>query len=322
VFDRLNKMRERSIDHTVPGKDVEFSADGTLNVKGEGKFSFTDWSFSQFCTKLHLPTDFMRRSPEGDGPASRKRIIDHWKEQFFNDKTFLFRMKGHEHKDEETGAVGRVRAVLTDRYSVFDNLDLLNLVQPMVAKNNLGIQLGNVTEKSFHIRLLYPDEINVGTEETPDIHQTGIHISNSEVGSRNMTGDILLYRQICTNGMIALLDKDHLFYQRHVNVLPQEVRTKLVSAFELADVRRMEMADKVMEALGVEVLRAHSEIGKFLKLHRGTDEFIEKARESFDIEPNNSRYGVVNAITRAAQTLPIDQRVAMEEVAGRYLLAA
>lgn len=322
VYERLEKMAENCVDLTdVKGSDITFNPNGTLQVKDQ-RFSFTDWSFAQFCSKLKLPTDFMRRSPNGDGPASRKKIIDYWKERHIDDRRFLIRTKRHPDKDEESGAEGRVRAFLTDRYSVFDNLDVVRQLHPLMKANDMMIQLGNVTEQSFHMRLLYGETINVGTEKKPDVHQMGLHFANSEVGARNLTGDLMVFRQICTNGMIALLEREHLFYQRHINVERHEVKNGMTAALEMAQIKKMELLDRLQDARAAELENARAEITRFLKLNRGTDEFVTKVHEAWDQEPVNNRFGVVQAITRAAQGLPIDQRVEMEEVAGRYLIAA
>ena len=191
VRERVDQARARCHDLEVRARDVTYLPNGCVSVAGDGGsvFGFTNWSFAQWCAKLKVPVPFMRASPEGDGPAGRKAIFDYWKEQIA-DKRLLLRVKDHETTDKETGATGRVRAVLTDRYSIFDNHDLLEMVSPLILKNGLSIVQANLTDESFHMRLLWPDDIAVGVklDGTPDIYQYGIHAANSEVGFRNITG--------------------------------------------------------------------------------------------------------------------------------------
>jgi len=335
-------------DVMVKGRDLLFGNDGLVTIKHAlneagkevevvDKLSWTDTAFTQFCSKIEVPSEFVRRCPI-HGPSSKKSIIDHWKEGV-DGKTFLLRLHNLDVPDEKTGAGGMVRAFLTERFSKFDNLELVDVAAPFIKERGLQIQIGAHTDKSFHMRLLDPKTIDVRTGKTPenqpppgahivdyksDVHQVGIHVLNSEVGAYNLRGDFMLFRQVCTNGLIILFDKKPLFSHKHVGIESHEIRTRFAASLdEMKD--RTEGVIHNLETAGEQHLAEPlTELRRQLKAAKGTtDDFITLAFEAFEAEPVPTRFGIIQAITRAAQKLPsMDQRIEMEQVAGRILLAA
>jgi len=326
VFDRLGLMSERNEDVMVKGSDFQFLPNGTVKLPDLGIFSFTDWSFSQLCTKLKVPTDFAKRSPKGEGAASRKCILDHWKERTMDDKTWLFRVKLNKDKDEESGSVGRVRAVLSDKYSIYDNLDFVNLLSPIIKREKMVIQMGNVTDQSFHMRALYEETVNVKPAKDAkvgDVHSVGVHFANSEVGSRNISGDFCVFRLVCTNGMIGSPEHEHLFYKRHINLEKHEMHNVVIAGMEQSQMVKMGAIDQLEESAKKKIVSVPEELRRYLTGQpKMSNEILDKCVKAYETEPFQSKYGVIQAMTRAAQGLPIEQRVSLEELAGRYLYAA
>ena len=327
LANRLGHLAERNEDFTVKGRDLTFNPDGTLDVKGGPRVSWTDWSFSQFCAKLKVPADFLRRSPSGLGPdgsvppASKKAIIDFWQERV-DDNEFFVRTRRSDMRDAETGATGFARGFLTTRYAVFDNLELLRMHGEFIRQHDLKLQVGHVSDKMFHVRMLFPEMVNAGTAEAPDPHQFGTHMRNSEVGACNLQEDFLVFRQICTNGMIALLNKEHLIDIRHVNIDRHQLRIAVASVADTVLDNHDEVIGRLQVARDITIANPERELSRFLRSNRATDDFLDMAEKAFQREPNATRFGLIQAITRAAQALPTDSRVQMEEAAGRLLLAA
>jgi hypothetical protein len=327
LSNRLGLFAQRNEDFTVKGRDLTFNPDGTLDIASGPRLSWTDLSFSQFCAKLKVPADFIRRSPSGldwEGkvpPASKKAIIDFWKERVA-DNEFFVRIRHMNQKDVETGATGFMRGFLTTRYAVLDNLELLNLHRDFIRQYEPKLQVGYVSDKMFHVRMLFPDVVNAGTNEVPDFHQFGTHLRNSEVGACNLQEDFLIFRQICTNGVIALINREHLIDIRHINIDRHQLRMSVASVRDTVLDRHDEIIGRLQLARDVTIANPERELRQFLAANRATEEFLEMAEKAFQREPNNTRFGIIQAITRAAQALPTDARVQMEEAAGKLLLAA
>ena len=319
---RLVQEASHHEDVIVKGRDIEIRKDGLIQLRGgDGRlFSWNDHAFGQFCAKIGVPADFVRRSPE-DGPASKSSIINHWKEQV-DGRAFTLRLRNLNEPDSRTGAHGFVRAFMTDRFSKFDNLEMLDVMEPFIRANDLELQLGAHTDQSFHLRLLSPDFIEMGTEAKSDPHKVGIHVLNSEIGKHIFHGDFLVYRQVCTNGLVSLFDKKHLFHHKHVGVELHEIRTSISAGLEKMQDYTEITVERLKSLKASPVTDPLRELHRSLKAGRATDEFVSLAMQSYEEEPIPTRFGVIQAITRAAQKLPtFDARVQMEELAGRLLAA-
>ncbi len=97
---------------------------------------------------------------------------------------------------------GSVRAFLSDRYRRIDNAELAETVFPLIARmEQARVESCEITESKMYIKVVNPrltTEIRKG-----DIVQAGIVISNSEVGRGSVSVSPLIYRVVCSNGMIA-----------------------------------------------------------------------------------------------------------------------
>ena len=326
LTESLNKRKANAFDIEAKLKEVRILDNGCLKF-GKGEvYSLDQWSFNQWCQRLKVPVDFLRRCPKDVGNSSQKSIFDYWKEQRA-DKRLLFRVKTHEEKDMETGAVGRVRAVLSDRYSVFDNHDILPRMIPYVKKYNLQPQISKVTERAMHLRLLFPEEVIIGKtlDGKDDKHNFAFHLLNSEIGAYSaVQGDMSIFRQVCSNGLIVVHDREHLLKMSHGRSLGrEEFKNALSAAFETFIGKREEM-ELIVESAQTDKLaskeHALTEVRSILSASHASDETITRAEKMFTNEPQVTRFGVIQAVTAAARTLPVDRRVALETAAGEYLL--
>jgi Domain of unknown function (DUF932) len=95
-----------------------------------------------------------------------------------------------------------LRAFLSDRYRRIDHWDVLKVVYPILGDMpDVNFTSCEITERKMYVRALLPRitaEVAVG-----DLVQAGIQISNSEVGLGSLSVQPLLFRLVCSNGMIA-----------------------------------------------------------------------------------------------------------------------
>jgi hypothetical protein len=96
---------------------------------------------------------------------------------------------------------GNVRAILSDKYRRLDNFDLAQNVLPMILDANATIESCEITDKKIYIKAITH---KVQAEVTKgDVVSAGILISNSETGHGSLSIKPLVYRLVCSNGMIA-----------------------------------------------------------------------------------------------------------------------
>ena len=97
---------------------------------------------------------------------------------------------------------GTARAFLSDRYRRIDNFDIARTVLPILGEiEGARVESCEVTEQRMYLKVVNP---RLTTEVVPgDIVQSGILITNSEVGLGSMTIQPLVYRLVCSNGMVV-----------------------------------------------------------------------------------------------------------------------
>lgn len=97
---------------------------------------------------------------------------------------------------------GTARAFLSERYRRIDNFDLANNVLPILQQYpDLDYVSNEVTDTRMYIKIVnkrLTKEVKPG-----DYVQSGLIITNSEVGMGTVTIQPLLYRLVCTNGMVV-----------------------------------------------------------------------------------------------------------------------
>ena len=97
---------------------------------------------------------------------------------------------------------GRARAFLSNRYLRLDNYEIANAVLPIIADiKGATVESCQITEDRMYIKVVNE---RLQKEVTPgDIVQAGIIISNSEVGLGSVSVQPLVYRLVCSNGMVV-----------------------------------------------------------------------------------------------------------------------
>lgn len=108
---------------------------------------------------------------------------------------------------------GSARAFLSDRYRRIDNYDLAEVVLPILNDMNVSFMSSEVTDTRMYIKVV--NERLQKDVRPGDYVQSGLIISNSEVGMGTVTIQPLLYRLVCTNGMIVN-DAHNTTRRRHV----------------------------------------------------------------------------------------------------------
>ncbi len=107
---------------------------------------------------------------------------------------------------------GTARAFLSNRYRRIDNLDIAKVVLPIIGQmNGARFESCQITDSRMYIKVV---NTRLEAEVVPgDIVQAGVIISNSEVGLGSVCIQPLVYRLVCSNGMIindAQTRKNHV----------------------------------------------------------------------------------------------------------------
>jgi hypothetical protein len=178
----------------------------------------------------------------------------------------------------------------------------------------------DLNSKYLNLRLMFPNLThNIGTDIKKDDVMVGIHITNSEVGSSSLRIDSCLFRLVCSNGLIARVGGDSLMQQRHVHLTRGEMENRVADAISQA----LEAGDGIIEDFArTKEIRVPNVLKTLEKLSKGqkySDAFTDTLRSSFNSEPGDSAFHLVNAFTHASQTLPFERRLEVETYAGKLM---
>jgi len=97
---------------------------------------------------------------------------------------------------------GRARAFLSNRYRRIDNIDIARITLPIIQQMPDAIyESCNLSDDYMFIKVVNP---RLTAEVVPgDIVQAGVVISNSETGQGAVCVQPLIYRLVCSNGMVV-----------------------------------------------------------------------------------------------------------------------
>lgn len=97
---------------------------------------------------------------------------------------------------------GSARAYLSNRYRRIDNIDIAGVTLPILGGlPDIRFESCQITESRMYIKAVNP---RLQAEVSPgDIVQAGVIISNSEVGLGSVSIQPLIYRLMCSNGMVV-----------------------------------------------------------------------------------------------------------------------
>lgn len=233
----------------------------------------------------------------------------------------------------------RTRALLSPRYRPLDHHDLLEAILPQTERLGLNVVSSQVTERRLYLQVLTP---KLKGEVVPgDEVQRGLVISNSEVGFGAVRIDFLIYRLICSNGMVSgekfrrnhvgrrtALDGEDVqeFYRDRTRILDDaaffaKVRDTVDHMLDPA-VFQAEV-EKLREAAQSEKLPARNlearvvEVSRKVGLTKGEGESaLAHLIENGDL----SQWGMANAVTRLANDLDdYDRAMELERAGGKVI---
>ena len=276
----------------------------------------TDWGHSQLSNKLDIPLKYYRRMRE-HSPELLARNINQWMPKKDTKSNLLLRTLD-----------GRVRAVLSDRYKILDNHDLLlNCLEEF---RNMGAELhkADLTESHMYIKAIVPhtkEEIRQGDTVIP-----GVIVQNSEVGSGAFKVTPFMLREVCSNGMIgeSAITKIHLGRKQDAGVVQFSQETMVAEGktlgLQIRDIIRgtfdpvtfKQWVQQVRAGTEVEIQNPIYAIDNVMESFGINDALKEDLLNHFTKGADTTQWGLANAVTRTARDLEDPEKVVELEAIG------
>ena len=203
---------------------VEDTSTETINL------AILDCCHSQIASRLDIPKKYYDKMLSDEKNIHLlDRNVTHWFEQKRNHN---FLLRTFIDKENKTGVA---RAILSDRYNVLDNYDVMLATLDAIRESGLNvlIESGDITDTKFYMRFVCP-EIELEAPELLKNYRvpngtrggngiiSGFVISNSETGNGKFSISPRAVVLACSNGMIF---KDDAFQKTHLGGKMEEYST-------------------------------------------------------------------------------------------------
>ena len=327
----LQRQRNNRQDFIADTRSIQMqstNAGSSLSIATDNQnfcFSIGELAHQQIASRLNIPFRYYQKM-QMENPELLDRNVNTWFIQ--NPERRMIRVLD-----------GNIRAFLSDRYRRLDNLELCSAVLPVIQEmKGASIESCEVTPYRLYIKVVNKKmkaEVAVG-----DVVQAGFVISNSEVGLGSVRVEPLVFRLVCKNGLIC---KDFAQKKYHVG---KQISSSDDSAYLLYSDETFAQDDKAFFMKVQDIVRAAVDESKFLltvdKLRLSQNiplthepvKAVEILADNFQLTENergdilrqlfiagdNSRYGLINAVTAASKIAKsYDRATELERIGGEIL---
>lgn len=306
LADELERQQDSKKDYVADTRALKMSDDGNwLDGLNGHACDISGLAHEQIGQRLGIPKKYYDKMKE-HSPNLLARNVNHWFET--TPERRMVRTMDN-----------RVRAFLSERYRPLDNLDMAEAVLPTINDMKCRIISAELTDKRLYIKAV--TERIESVVRPGDVVQAGIVISNSEVGCGSVKVEPLIFRLVCSNGLIV---PDHSLKKYHVG---REYGGEDVQEFFRDETREaddkafwLKVRDVVSGSLKQEVFdrvvdKMREAAGREIK--GDPVKVIEVTRSRFGLNDTErgqvlrhlisggdlTAYGLSNAITRTSQDL-------------------
>ena len=365
VLSELQRQNRMKRDYIAPAKAFRLEDDGeTFTLKRndgtEEMFNTTNLFHRQIGSTLEIPAkyyDQMRKRK----PELLARNVNAWfgdREQNYMIRSLRSLRSMSYEEDSSNGrtasdispqnpsvarAVARenlsvARALLSDRYRLIDNMEIATDVLPLFAgQADMEVVSSAVTESHLFIKVVnhrLEQEVKVG-----DVVQAGVVISNSEVGLGAVSVQPLIYRLVCSNGLIVsdfgerrthigrtmeAADEKYSIYSDETREAEDKLlllKLRDATKATLEEARFAMIVDKLRDSTEAKITGHVPDVveltGKTYGLNQGEQESI---LDYLIAGGDLSLYGLSNAVTRASQDSDsYDRATALESIGWQVI---
>lgn len=327
----VESIQKRKFDTISNSKDIEMSDNGeSLFLKNHDwlDFNIKENAHQQIASKLDIPHKYYNKMQEI--PGLRAKNVNAWLHKENGNKKHFIRTLD-----------GNVRAFLSDRFKPVDNDLILASFLPVIKDMYLQVKSCGLTDKKMYIQVLFP---GIEIEVVPgDAVRFGVTLSNSEVGRGAVTIKSLIWRLVCSNGMVAenLLHKYHVgrrvgedisdydIYQSDTIIAELEsfkkrIRDIFIYCLKESYFQKL-VEEKIRTAVNDEIKDLSNTVEKITKKYVFSEKEKEKiimnmGKEAGRNSINNNRWHLSNSITALAHDIEDQEKQYEYEKTGWDIL--
>lgn len=310
LIEELERQKPLKWDQKVDSSQLQMVLCGNqvrLHINGrENPFLITRPCHNQIAEKLEIPIKYYNKM-ENEAPELLIENVNTWLRK--NSKKIFIR-----------GLGDSIRASLSDRYRVIDHLDVLycslNELQAYEAEVEdcyLSEMEMNVKVKSNKLKdfIRHKDDLIIG----------GLLLVNSETGHRALRVEPRMFRVKCTNGMVI---EELVTRQIHLgdgnNESDEMVYLSIRRSIRELFGRFGEIIHILRETTEIKIRNPQRVINNVVEHYKLSETQKENILIAFGMEPEHDKFGIANAITRAAQSEENwEKSIELERIGGKLI---
>ena len=310
LLEELERQKPLKWDQKVNASQLEmvlFRNQVKLQIQREQSFTITNSCNDQIADRLDVPVKYYRRMlyEASDLLADN---VNFWLKRI--EKDYFLRALGDS-----------VRAFLSDRYRVIDHLDVLHCFLNELQAHEADIEDCFLSETEMNIKVK-SGKLKDFIRHKDDRIVGGLFLTNSETGHKALRIEPRLFRVQCSNGMIIEEFKTRQIHLGNGNENSDElvylsIRRSIRELFN----RFGEIIQSIRETTEI-MIRNPQKVIKNVVEHYGLSESQrENILIAFGAEPERDKYGIANAITRAAKGEESwEKSVELERIGGKLIV--
>jgi hypothetical protein len=295
-----------------------------LSIPGMEPFGINEIAHNQIGEKLGIPSRYYDRM-RAEQPELLAENVNTW-----------FRKEPSRRMVRTLD--GTARAFLSERYRRIDHHEIAGAIFPMIADmKGATVESCEITEKRMYLKVVNP---RITTEIVKgDIVQSGLLISNSETGLGSVNVMPLIYRLVCSNGMIAADSGKRKFHSGRTNESDdghEIYRDETIAADDKAFVMKLQdIVRATANSVQFERIVTAMKTGTTAKITGDVPAVVELAAKNYGIIERESQgildflirggdlslYGLANAVTRQAQEVKSYDRSTELEMTAWHMLS-
>ena len=298
---------------------LRLTDEGFVDVPKLGFFAMTEWSRRQIATALGVRWDRWFEN------ASSRERADETNRRFAR-ASGLVRLRTRALRDPDPvldkGVDGHLRALVSATYTPVPDSTLARHLVEALRPGDAELRLvrQDMTDRTSSYVVKLGDVYRPGDagSQVGDVWG-GVLVRNSGVGFASLVISLHVTRLLCLNGMTAPVPDPFLMKRRHRGIDDHALRALLAERLLDLPGRLHQGQMRLRAAAEKKVDDIPAELRHVLE-HAGLPQrHMPALLSAYGREPLPSAFGVSQAITLAAQSMSPEERLDLEQAAGRYL---
>jgi hypothetical protein len=310
LIEELERQRPLKWDQRIDSAQMEMVSDGgraKFQINGkDNAFHITKPCHNQIAERLEIPIRYYSKM-EMEAPDLLIENVNAWLKKMPKD-VFV------------RGLGDSVRAFLSDKYRVIDHLDVLYCSLNELQAYETEIEDCYISETELNVKVK-SNQLKDFVRHRDDLIIGGLLLTNSETGHRALRIEPRMFRVQCTNGMVI-----EEFTTRQIHLGNGDDETdEMVYLSIRRSIKELfgsfgEIIQTLRETTEIKVRNPQRVINNVVENYRLSEDQKEHILMAFGAEPEADKFGIANAVTRAAQYEESwEKALELERIGGKLI---